>query len=57
MFLANFRRSAFGPGLVALPVEEAPTVLAANPPCHADVRQLVDQGILFLDGPEESASA
>ncbi|QOC94327.1 carboxypeptidase regulatory-like domain-containing protein [Micromonospora craniellae] len=28
-----------------------------NPPCHADVRQPVYQGILFLDGPEESTSA
>ncbi|WP_436528455.1 hypothetical protein [Actinoplanes sp. HUAS TT8] len=27
------------------------------PPCHADVRQPVYQGILFLDGPEESTSA
>ncbi|SFF93963.1 hypothetical protein SAMN05421541_1331 [Actinoplanes philippinensis] len=29
----------------------------ASPPCHADVRQPVYQGILFLDGPEESTSA
>ncbi|WP_233514833.1 hypothetical protein, partial [Micromonospora sp. LHW51205] len=28
-----------------------------SPPCHADVRQPVYQGILFLDGPEESTSA
>jgi hypothetical protein len=27
------------------------------PPCHADVRQPVYQGILFLDGPEERTSA
>ncbi|RFS43412.1 hypothetical protein D0Q02_27880 [Micromonospora craniellae] len=30
---------------------------ARCPPCHADVRQPVYQGILFLDGPEESTSA
>jgi hypothetical protein len=27
------------------------------PPCHADVRQPVYQGILFLDGSEERSSA
>jgi hypothetical protein len=27
-----------------------------RPPCHADVRQPVDQGILFLDGHEERSS-
>jgi hypothetical protein len=30
---------------------------AEIPPCHADVRQPVYQGILFLDGLEESTSA
>lgn len=31
--------------------------LGVIPPCHADVRQPVYQGILFLDGPEENTSA
>ena len=38
-------------------VRAAAAVAEGRPPCHADVRQPVDQGILFLDGPEESASA